>query len=58
VPRKKPNSSYDRDGNFDIELYVIRETRKSKVPAKVKDARVLNLVAQSIKRLPPKPKKA
>ncbi len=51
MPSKRPNSIYDRDGNFDIELYCIRTTRASKVPLKVEDQQVLGMV----ERLLPKP---
>jgi hypothetical protein len=45
-------------GEFDLVKYVVKSTGKSKVPTKVKDARVLNLVTQEINRLPQKPDKA
>jgi hypothetical protein len=51
---QETHSIYDRDGNFDIELYVIRTTRKSKVPLKIEDPDVLRMV----ERLLPKPKGA
>jgi hypothetical protein len=59
VPSKKPNSIYDHDGNFDIELYAIRTTRKSKVPLKVEDPQVLQMVGALLNRgKSTKPKKA
>lgn len=51
MPAKKPNSIYYRDGNLDIELYTIRSTRKSKVPSKVSDPKILGLVGQAINRM-------
>ena len=57
MPSKKPNSIYDRDGNFDIELYVIRTTRASKVPLKIEDPTVLRMV-ESLLNKGKTPKKA
>ncbi len=47
--RSARSSIYDRDGNFDIELYVIRTTRKNKVPTKIEDSRVLRMLVSALK---------
>jgi hypothetical protein len=48
--REEPQDQQRLPDPLVFETYVIKSTRKSKVPAKVRDAKALNFVASEIKR--------
>ena len=50
MPKKKPDTNQPSPDNLEFETYLIKSTRKSKVPTKVEDPKALRMVASEIKR--------
>lgn len=50
VPKKNDQTNSSSHDALEFETYVIKSTRKSKVPTKVEDPKVLRFAASEIKR--------